>query len=72
MIITKRAENITESKHECPVCKEKMCLGDMDKDVVLYCGRKKCTSVGANEGAYGKNEAEAYAVFRSKMGLDKK
>ena len=71
-MITNKTENITESKHECPVCKANMWLGDDEKDVVLWCGSKTCKSIGANEGAYGKNESEAYAVFRSKMGLDRK
>jgi hypothetical protein len=63
--------NVEETKHECPVCKGLLfVMPTRDQGKVLWCGRV-CSSIGANEGAYGRNLTECWETFRSKMGIDK-
>lgn len=61
------------SSFKCPVCSNNLFRMDTKERVSIWCGQPNniCPSIGANEGGNGKNEKEAWEVFRAKMGIDK-
>jgi len=67
-------EGWSVTSYTCPVCSNPLFKIEKDERVTVWCGRANniCPSAGANEGGSGKNEKEAWAVFRMKMGLDRR
>jgi hypothetical protein len=57
------------SKLLCPVCSNNLLGKRDDTGVYLWCGRHECPSVGANEGARGRNEEAALTILRQKLNL---
>lgn len=53
------------SRHRCPRCCERLRRYDFPNgDTFLWCSFGPCMSEGANVGAYGRDEADAYIALR--------
>jgi hypothetical protein len=65
-------EDFVVTDYICPICLSKLVSCKSDTDRGLWCMASKCNNEGANDGAHGKNDSEAYEMFRAKMGMDKK
>ena len=71
--MSKQYIDLVETKYLCPSCKQRLhSHEDSPKSRGIWCSRKECDNVGANEGAHGKNDLEAYAMFATKMGVNRK
>lgn len=56
-----------KSDYDCPICKEKLFFRPHNNKIGMWCLHIKNCSIGANEGAYGKNQKEAFENLKQKL-----
>lgn len=62
----------TVTKHPCPVCRQPLYSTKTPKgSIAVWCAdpNRICDSIGANEGGFGKTEAEAFHILTQKIGV---
>lgn len=61
--------NWAVSSFPCPICKRFLVKKETEHGLQIWCPHYACPSVGANEGATGKNETLAYNILIEKLKL---
>lgn len=57
------------TEYVCPHCKNPLVFKTLDGGIKIWCPNPMsvCSSIGANEGGFGKKESEAFKILSDKL-----